>query len=338
MNQPEISQETAMTIVIVHFNEMQYMPGVLDSLANQDFKQFKVMVVDNNSRPENRAALETLLSSYPSLDIELVKNKHDVYYPGGNNTVLRQLQTPFVCIMNPDINFGPDLLANAMAFFNSEYKPDLFTPKAIFYTLKNRIWYAGAVMTPLRKTFSHHIGYLEKDSVAFSTIHETAYANGACLFIKKEVLDSIGYFDELFFLSCDDADLSLRAKKNGFKVFYNGEFSFCHKVKTNVFEEDRQFSLRNSKEMYYLLLRNKLILLWRYFSLPTIVASYGTWCAYNLLAASILNIKYKRFHLLLEHIRAIVMGTIIGIRRRTHKSCKKIMRVETRYVKGVLEK
>ena len=38
--------------------------------------------------------------------------------------------------------------------------------------------------------------------------------------IKKKVFDKIGYFDEKFFISCEDVDFCFRAMRAGLKVLY----------------------------------------------------------------------------------------------------------------------
>ena len=47
---------------------------------------------------------------------------------------------------------------------------------------------------------------------------EVQYLSGCCLMMRKEVLEKNGFFDEKFFLYYEDADYSLRAKKNGFDL------------------------------------------------------------------------------------------------------------------------
>ena len=326
------AQTKELTILIVHYNEMRFMPGVLDSLKNSTYHDFKLLILDNNSAPENRAALQELVQNYPELDIELILNKYDLYYTGGNNVGFKVVKTPYACVMNPDICFEPDFLSKAMSFFDSEYKPDVFTPKALYYATKKRIWYAGAKLTPYKKIFTRHIGILMKDGPAYSTIQETDYANGACLFIKKNVLDTIGFFDEILVMYSDDTDFSLRARQHGFKVFYNGTCSFYHKVKVNLLEKDKRMSIRNSKFLYYLLLRNSVIVLWKFYPIHTIIGSYLTWCLYNIIAATVLNIRFKKFKLIAIHFRAVLMGSLIGLRRRTNKSCKTIFSKEIRFI------
>ncbi|OGT21485.1 MAG: hypothetical protein A3C55_03015 [Gammaproteobacteria bacterium RIFCSPHIGHO2_02_FULL_42_13] len=51
---------------------------------------------------------------------------------------------------------------------------------------------------------------------------------GACLMIRKAVIEKIGLFDERFFLYFDEADLCLRAARAGFKMLYFPDASIVH--------------------------------------------------------------------------------------------------------------
>jgi GT2 family glycosyltransferase len=47
--------------------------------------------------------------------------------------------------------------------------------------------------------------------------------------IKKEVVQHIGLFDERYFAYQEDSDYCLRAKKSGWKVYYNPTVLVTHK-------------------------------------------------------------------------------------------------------------
>ena len=51
---------------------------------------------------------------------------------------------------------------------------------------------------------------------------------GAFIMIKKQVLDELGGFDEIFFMYGEDVDLSYRVQKRGYKNFYFAESSIIH--------------------------------------------------------------------------------------------------------------
>lgn len=59
---------------------------------------------------------------------------------------------------------------------------------------------------------------------------DTAWASGACLAIPKKIYETIGGFDEIFFLYCEDVDLSWRARAAGFSVKVCPRALFFHRV------------------------------------------------------------------------------------------------------------
>ena len=68
------------------------------------------------------------------------------------------------------------------------------------------------------------------DKGQYDFVEEAGIFSGACVLIKKEVLDNLGGFDEKYFLYFEDSDLAIKSKKAGFKIYYNGKVSIYHKV------------------------------------------------------------------------------------------------------------
>lgn len=57
--------------------------------------------------------------------------------------------------------------------------------------------------------------YLPDDQIA-----EVEAVSGSCMFIRREVINQIGYLDERFFAYQEDADFCYRAREAGWKIFY----------------------------------------------------------------------------------------------------------------------
>jgi GT2 family glycosyltransferase len=66
------------------------------------------------------------------------------------------------------------------------------------------------------------------DKGQYEKVEQTDFASGCCEMIKREVLEKVGVFDERYFLYYEDNDLSQRAKKQGFKVFYQPKAILWH--------------------------------------------------------------------------------------------------------------
>ncbi|MCS7179712.1 MAG: glycosyltransferase, partial [Anaerolineae bacterium] len=52
--------------------------------------------------------------------------------------------------------------------------------------------------------------------------------SGACMFVRREVIEQIGLLDERFFLYFEDNDWCLRMRKAGWRVLYDPRFEVVH--------------------------------------------------------------------------------------------------------------
>jgi GT2 family glycosyltransferase len=52
--------------------------------------------------------------------------------------------------------------------------------------------------------------------------------SGSCMLLRREVIDTIGYFDEAFFAYQEDADYCLRTRQAAWKVYYYPEATITH--------------------------------------------------------------------------------------------------------------
>jgi len=82
------------------------------------------------------------------------------------------------------------------------------------------------------------------------------FISGSLMFIKKEVIDKIGFFDESYFMYYEDVDFCFRAKKVGFRVGIDSQYQYKH------FETSKENPQKN-KYLFF----NHLRFLWHYGSL-----------------------------------------------------------------------
>ena len=57
--------------------------------------------------------------------------------------------------------------------------------------------------------------YMDEDA-----IHPVAGVAGSCMLIRRDLVEQIGYLDELFFAYQEDADYCYRAREVGWQVYY----------------------------------------------------------------------------------------------------------------------
>jgi GT2 family glycosyltransferase len=184
----------------------------------------EIFVVDNVSTD---GTVEEISSRFPQ--VKLIVNQQNVGFSKANNQAIQLAQGNFVLILNPDTVVAEDTFVKCIAFmlskpdagalgvkmidgtgaFLPESKRGLPTPAVAFYKM-----FGLASLFPKSKVFGkYHLGYLDENET-----HEVEILSGAFMFFRKNVLEQIGSFDESFFMYCEDMDLCLRARINGYQI------------------------------------------------------------------------------------------------------------------------
>jgi GT2 family glycosyltransferase len=191
-------------------------------------------VVDNNSVD---GSIAMLYETFPQ--INLIENKENLGFSKANNQALIKAEGEYVLILNPDtlieedtfikcIDYmdanplvgalGPKII-NGEGKFLVESKRALPTPKVAFY----KIFGLSALFPKSKRFGQYNLSYLPENKT-----NEVEILAGAFMFMRKELLDQIGYFDERFFMYGEDIDLSYRIMKAGFKNIYFPETTVIH--------------------------------------------------------------------------------------------------------------
>jgi len=319
------------SILLVNFNNNQYTIDCLKSLMKVEYQNFEILITDNGSAYTNFIKLKNDIKQFTSkLNIKLIRSNIKLYFAGGTNKAIKESKGEYICLLNNDTEVEPDFLDTIISYLELNKDIGMLCPKIVYYKKPNYIWYAGAHLNPRSMYFTYHYGINQKDSGQFDQIRETSYANGAALFIRKEVIQKIGLLDEIFFMYAEEVDWNYRAKAIGYKLIYFPKTRVYHKI--DLITKENRLGYRGNYFQIYLYTRNKIILTFKHFSFINIVLFFliyqGRKTIFEILY-SIFKNKYKFF---IAHIRALLMGSLIGLKRRTHRRCHQLMIREYRYL------
>lgn len=228
------------SIVVLHFKGNRDTSECLSSLQkiNVGNDHVSIIAVDNGSSERLR------FDDFSRLKGKILRSESNLGFTGGNNLGISSALNEgadYVLLLNNDTLVDKDFLLELLRESESDKKIGVLSPKIYFvsgyeyhrdrYTkneLGKVIWYAGGIMD-WKNVIGHHKGIDEVDSGQYDKVEETDYASGCCLLIKREVLQKAGMFDNKYFLYYEDADLSLRAKKNNYKIVYVPSSVVWHK-------------------------------------------------------------------------------------------------------------
>jgi GT2 family glycosyltransferase len=233
-------------IVILNWNGQKDTLECLESFKDIKSEKFTPLfvVVDNASADDSVIVLKKYLKKFKSQNVLLV-NSENLGFSGGNNVGIKYAVdegSDFVLVLNNDTYVEEHFLDELINAAEKDKKAGLLSPKIYFARgfeyhkerykeneLGKIIWYAGGTMD-WNNVLGANYGVDDLDVGQYHKVTETDFATGACVLIRRETIEQTGYFDEKYFLYMEDADLSERAKKNGWKVLFVPEAKIWHKV------------------------------------------------------------------------------------------------------------
>src|SRR3989344_2695588 len=197
-----------LTISIVNYNSGEYLTRCLDSIKQvEDEAKIKTIVVDNNSDDESLVIAQ---SQFPKVDF--IKNENNMGFGKAHNQVLKNLDTEYILLLNPDCILEKGVLKKLLEYYENNPDTGVITCKIILPDGSVDLTAHRGLPTPwasLLYFFGDNSKYhLTKRDLKIP--HEVDSVSGAFFLTKKEVLKKSGHFDENFFLYGEDIDLSVR--------------------------------------------------------------------------------------------------------------------------------
>lgn len=193
----------------------------------ESFRQFhgmdtELIIVDDCSNKEFIPMIEELCLRYEATLILKEKNE------GFSKTVnfgIRKASGDFIFLLNNDVVFQKPVLPEIEQSFMVDDQIGI-VGCLLFYP-NGTIQHGGIARMGYQFT---HLGWHRHPSATPDVFHEKYLigVTGAAFAIRKKAVDEIGYFDEDFFLACEDTQYCLRAWQKGWRVFYNPKAQAIH--------------------------------------------------------------------------------------------------------------
>ena len=239
-----------LSIVTVNYNGYKDTCELIDSIPFEDC--LEVIVVDNGSQEDEANILQT---KFPH--IKAIRSNQNLGFAGGNNLGIKAAIGKYIFLINNDTTFKEFNTQVLIERLESSPKIGMVCPKIRFAWANNPIQFAG--YTPLSTITIRNkaIGYGEEDRGLYDTPHQTPYAHGAAMMLKREVIDKVGLMPECYFLYYEELDWSMMITRAGYEIWYEPNCTIYHK--------ESQSTGQNSPLRTYYITRNRLLLVKRNF-------------------------------------------------------------------------
>jgi len=216
------------SIVIVNFNGGELLARCLNSIQEQTYKDYEVIIVDNNSVDKSMDSVDLILP------VMKILNPVNVGFAKAQNQGIQKSQGKFVMTMNFDLQLKPDFLTQAISALESNDQIGTVSGKMLRMgqdgSLSNQIDNTGLLLSKRRVPILR--GQDEIDRGQFQVNDYVFGAMGAAAVHKKIMLEDIKildqYFDEKYFMWYEDVDLDWRSRIYGWDCMYVSEAVAYH--------------------------------------------------------------------------------------------------------------
>lgn len=219
-------------VLILNWNSAAEVATLIASLSASRGIDFRIVLIHNATNDEEE--LKAIPSYYPNIEFHTVINDENLGYAGGNNAgyefIRRNKFEGDLLILNPDIVVRPNTLK-------------------VMVTTKERESNVVGVMV---KTLSPNLDTIY-DKVELKGLNhiyrkvnepvtDTDYLAGSCMLLDRKVIDTIGLFDDKFFMYFEEVDLSLRMRNVGGRLVST--------TQTHIVRKDNDIS-RSYNALYF---------------------------------------------------------------------------------------
>lgn len=205
-----MSNKAKVTVVIPNYNGLKFMDPCFKALDLQLCRDFDILVVDNGSTDGSVEWLKE--HEIPSIFLE--KNTG---FSGAVNVGIKASKTPYVILLNNDTE--PDCHYIGEMIKAIERSPEIFSVSSKMIQLydHSKMDDAGDMYTLLGWAFQRGVG---RPATGYNRSCPVFSACAGAAIYRREVFETIGYFDEMHFAYLEDIDVGYRAKIYGYKNVY----------------------------------------------------------------------------------------------------------------------
>jgi GT2 family glycosyltransferase len=248
-----ISKESTISICIVNWNTREDIHRLLDSLTVCK-TPVQVIICDNASEDYSSDMVNRL---FP--EATLIASDRNWGFARGNNLCFEKAHGSYILIANPDIVLTDETLEEMRRPFAIDSRIGAIGAKLLnedgsaqknmsrkFPSLMQIVLYDTILKAFFLKWSWLRYKLWEDNTEAdeISPVHQPA---GACLMIRRDVLEKVGYFDNRYELFYEDVDLCRRVRKAGYEIVFNPKAAVVHRGSTSL-EKERPLRI---KELYY---------------------------------------------------------------------------------------
>jgi GT2 family glycosyltransferase len=247
-----------LSIIIVNWNTKDLLLQCLDSLyQGAKGSEKEIFVVDNSSSDGSGALVR---KRFP--EINLIENPVNWGFAKANNQALSLSKGRYLLLLNPDTQVKDQAIERMLSFMSAHLEAGLVGAQLLnangskqnsianFPSLATELLNKSLLRWLFPEKFpgkeTDYAGPVEVDSVI-----------GACMLVRREAVDQVGFLDEEYFLFLEETDWCYRIKKAGWKIYHIPQAEVLHFQGKSAETEKGKARIEYYRSRYHFFRKNK---------------------------------------------------------------------------------
>lgn len=245
-----------LSVIVVSWNTCALLRRSLQSLfADISGIEAEVFVVDNASRDGSAVMVA---GEFPQA--RLIANSDNYGFAKANNQAMKEAKGRYVLLLNPDTEVQPGAIKHLIKFLDEHKEAGIVAPQllnsdgSIQRSCRAFPTFAGmffeligmSKMFPNNKTFGHY-KMLDFDH---ETLCQVDQPEGACLLLRREVIEQVGMLDEGYFMLFEEVDWCYRIKQAGWQIWFDPQAKVVHHYGQSIKQVKARMIISSHRGLY----------------------------------------------------------------------------------------
>jgi len=219
-----------LSIIIVSWNTADLLAQCLASIfAHPPQALFEALVVDNASADDSVAMMRR---RFPQ--VRLLENQQNIGFAGANNQAIRHSRGEYLLLLNPDTEVAPHALQTLVDWLDHHPETGAVGPLTLNPdgSLQTSAYpaptLAGELWRLLHLDRLRPYGVYQMKSWSLDAPRQVDALLGACLLLRRQVIEQIGLLDESYFIYSEEIDLCYRLQAAGWRLYWQPAAQIVH--------------------------------------------------------------------------------------------------------------
>jgi GT2 family glycosyltransferase len=221
------------SVVIVTYKEgLDVLKACFDSVARQAGVSWELIVVDNGASEATRG----LLCSYNGSTY--IRNASNRGFAAAVNQGMKRSNGRYILLLNPDTSFGPETFAKMITHLDADQNVGIassiirYPDESLQESIRRfpRVIDQLLIMLKVPHYLKHLRAidrYMMRDVDPLLT-QDVDSIMGAFMWIRREVIEKIGWFDERYFIWFEEVDYCKMVHDSGWLIRHYADVEMTH--------------------------------------------------------------------------------------------------------------